>query len=75
MAMSNPVRKFAGTIGLLLLLIVYSLLVMVFATSSLPAMGGVLTTLFYVVAGVGWVPIAMLIVSWMYNRDRPAPRP
>lgn len=73
--MTNPVRKLAGTIGLLLLLIVYSLLVMVFATSTLPAAGGVIATLFYVVAGVGWVPIAMVLVSWMYRRDKPTPRP
>lgn len=73
--MTNPVRKLAGTIGLLLLLIVYSLLVMVFATSTLPAAGGIVATLFYVVAGVGWVPIAMALVSWMYRRDKPTPRP
>ena len=75
MAMSHPVRKLAGTVALLMLLVVYALLVMVFATTTLPAMGGVLTTLFYVVAGVGWVPIAMLIVSWMHKFDQPAPRP
>ncbi len=74
MAMAHPVRKFAGTVGLLMLLLVYALLVMVFATSALPSQGGVLTTLFYVVAGVGWVPVAMLIVSWMYKHDRPTPR-
>jgi hypothetical protein len=74
MIMSHPVRKFAGTIGLLLLLIVYALLIMVFATSTLPSQGGILTTLFYVVAGVGWVPVAMLIVSWMYKRDKFTPR-
>ena len=75
MVMNNPVRKLAGTVGLLALLIVYSLGVMVFATTSLPAMGGLVTTLFYVVAGIGWVPIAMAIVSWMYKRDVPAHRP
>ena len=68
--MTNPVRKFAGTVGLLLLLVVYALLIMVFATTTLPASGLVLATLFYIVAGVGWVPIAMLIVSWMYKFDR-----
>ncbi len=73
--MTNPVRKLAGTIGLLVLLVVYSLLVMVFATSVLPAASGVIATLFYVVAGIGWVPIAMALVSWMYRRDKPAPRP
>jgi Protein of unknown function (DUF2842) len=75
MLMSNPTRKFVGTVGLLALLIVYSLLIMVFATSSLPAMSGWLKTLFYLVAGIGWVPIAMFIVSWMYKNDTRRPRP
>lgn len=74
MAMHNPVRKLAGTISLLLLLVVYSLLVMAFATSRLPEGGGFIATMFYVVAGVGWVPVAMLIVSWMYKGDRSTPR-
>ncbi len=75
MLMTNPGRKLAGTIGLLLLLMIYSLLVMVFAVSALPAAGGWISTLFYIVAGVGWVPVAMLLVSWMYKRDTPGPRP
>jgi hypothetical protein len=75
MLMTNPARKFAGTIGLLVLLIVYTLLIMVFATSRLPAFGGWIATLFYFVAGIGWVPIAMLIVKWMYKYDVRRPRP
>ena len=66
--MTYPVRKLVGTVALLTLLVVYSLLVMVFATTRLPEIGGLATTLFYVVAGVAWVPIAMVIVSWMYRR-------
>jgi amino acid transporter len=75
MLMTNPGRKLAGTLGLFALLMVYVMLVMAFAASSLPAAGGWVATLFYVVAGVGWVPIAMLLVSWMYRRDTPGPRP
>jgi len=69
MAMTYPVRKFVGTLLLLALLVVYALLIMVFAASKLPEMGGALTLLFYIVAGIGWVPIAMYIVGWMYRRD------
>jgi Protein of unknown function (DUF2842) len=75
MRMANAGRKFAGTIGLLVLLIVYSLLVVGFAASALPAMGGWVAVAFYVVAGISWVPIAMALVSWMYRRDTPLPRP
>ena len=68
MAMTYPVRKLTGTIALLVLLVVYSLLVVVFATTRLPEMGGAVTALFYVAAGLAWVPLAMAIVSWMYRR-------
>ena len=67
-AMTYPVRKLTGTIALLVLLVAYSLLVMVFATTRLPEMGGVATALFYMAAGLAWVPLAMGIVSWMYRR-------
>jgi Protein of unknown function (DUF2842) len=66
--MTHPLRKLTGTIGLLVLLIVYSLMIMVFATSSLPEMAGIAKGLFYLVAGLAWVPVAMAIVSWMYRR-------
>jgi len=68
MAMTYPLRKLAGTVALLVLLVVYSMLVMVFATTRLPELGGVATTLFYAVAGLAWVPLAMALVSWMYRR-------
>ena len=73
MMMANPARKFAGTVALLLLVLVYSLLVMVFATSVLPATGGVWPLIFYAVAGFGWVPLAALIVSWMYKPENARP--
>ena len=68
MAMTYPLRKLAGTVALLVLLVVYSMLVMVFATTRLPELGGVATALFYAVAGLAWVPAAMALVSWMYRR-------
>ena len=69
MIMTHPVRKLAGTLALLALLVIYSLLVMVFATSVLPESGGAWAFAFYAVAGFGWVPPAALIVSWMYRLD------
>ena len=73
MSMTNPVRKFTGTVALLVLLIVYSLIVMVLATSVLPSVGGIIALIFYAVAGLGWVPLAALIVSWMYRPERRLP--
>jgi hypothetical protein len=66
--MTHPIRKLAGTVAILVLLVAYSLAVMLLATTQLPEIGGIATTLFYVVAGLAWVPLAMLLVTWMYRR-------
>ena len=63
-------RKFLGTIALLLLVVVWSLLGMTAAQTPWLANSGLLQAVFYVVAGIGWVLPAMPIVSWMSRPDR-----
>ncbi len=63
-------RKLLGTIALLLLAAMWSLMGMVVAQMPWLASSGKLQAVFYVVAGIGWVLPAMPIVSWM---SRPAP--
>lgn len=60
-------RKLAGTLMLLALVFVYVLLAMVFAASALPNAGPVTQFIFYAVAGLAWVPLAGLIISWMHR--------
>jgi hypothetical protein len=62
-------RKFFGTIALLLLVAVWSLLGMTVAQTPWLANSGLLQAIFYVVAGIGWVLPAMPIVSWMARPD------
>jgi hypothetical protein len=62
-------RKLLGTIALLLLAAVWSLMGMVVAQTPWLANSGVLQAVFYVVAGLGWVLPAMPIVSWMLRPD------
>ena len=69
--MSQKLRKLAGTIMLLVLVTIYSLLVMVLAGAVLPRAGNkLIELLFFVVAGLAWVPAAALIVSWMHRAPR-----
>jgi hypothetical protein len=63
--MAIRTRKFIGTILLLLLVAVWSLLGMSVAQFPVLANSGWLQAAFYVVAGLGWVLPAMPIVSWM----------
>jgi len=62
-------RKLLGTIALLLLAAVWSLMGMVVAQTPWLANSGALQAVFYVVAGLGWVLPAMPIVSWMLRPD------
>src|SRR3954451_22956092 len=66
-------RKFIGTIALLTLVAIWSLLGMTLAQMPWLAASGLLQAVFYVVAGLGWVLPAMPIVSWMARPDTPRP--
>jgi hypothetical protein len=62
-------RKLLGTIALLLLLVVWSLVGMAAAQMPSLANSRLFQAIFYVVAGIGWVLPAMPIVSWMSRPD------
>jgi hypothetical protein len=67
--MTIRARKFVGTIALLLLVVVWSLLGMTFAQAPWIAASGLYQAIFYVVAGIGWALPAMPIISWMSRPD------
>ena len=67
--MAIRTRKFLGTIALIVLAAVWSLLGMTMAQTPWLANSGLLQAAFYVVAGLGWVLPAMPIVSWMSRPD------
>jgi len=59
------IRKLIGTVALLALVVVWSLLAMALAQVILVRANGLLDFAYYVVAGLGWVVLAMPLVSWM----------
>jgi hypothetical protein len=67
--MNIRIRKFLGTIALLVLATVWVLFAMALAQSPAIAGSGWLQAVYYVVAGMGWVLPAMPIVSWMLRPD------
>jgi hypothetical protein len=67
--MTIRTRKFLGTIALLVLVTVWSLMAMAVAQMPWLANSGLLQAIFYIVAGMGWVLPAMPIVSWMARPD------
>ena len=67
--MTIRTRKFVGTIALLMLVVVWSLLGMTLAQTPWLAASRLYQAIFYVVAGIGWVLPAMPIISWMSRPD------
>jgi len=65
-------RKLIGTIALLVLVIVWSLLAMAFAQIMLVRANQLVAAIYYMVAGLGWVLPAMPLISWM-SASRPKP--
>src|SRR5262245_54644267 len=70
LSMSMRMRKLIGTAALLALVIVWSLLAMAFAQIVLVRANQLVSAIYYVVAGLGWVLPAMPLISWM-SRTRP----
>jgi hypothetical protein len=48
---------------------VWSLVAMALAQSVLTNINGLVAVIYYVVAGLGWVPPAMLLIKWMGRPD------
>jgi hypothetical protein len=67
--MSIRTRKLIGTVGLLLLVMVWGLFAMALAQSVLTDINGFVAAIYYVVAGLGWVLPAMPLISWMAKPD------
>jgi hypothetical protein len=59
------IRKLVGTVALLILVMVWSLLAMALAQMPVIKANGLIETIYYVVAGLGWVLPAMPLIKWM----------
>ena len=67
--MPMRIRKLIGAFALLALVTVWSLLAMALAQSVLTDINGFVAVIYYVVAGLGWVLPAMLLIKWMAKPD------
>ena len=63
--MPVKLRKFIGAVALFALVIAWALIAMVAAQFPAIRDNPVLSILYYVIAGMGWVLPAMPLVSWM----------
>jgi hypothetical protein len=62
-------RKFIGTVLMIILVLTWALFFMAVAQGRVAQAGAVVQFVYYVVAGVGWVIPAGLIIKWMSRPD------
>jgi hypothetical protein len=67
--MSIRLRKFIGTIALLVLLVVWTFMAMAASVFVAGWNSALASGLYYVFAGIGWVLPAMPLISWMSRPD------
>jgi hypothetical protein len=65
--MSVRARKIIGTVALLVMIAVYSLVVMGLVATAFPQLGTGMQLVFYAIAGLAWVPPAGKIINWMHK--------
>jgi len=67
----NPrARKLAGTVILVLFVIVYSLVAMTIAVAKLPGTSGLTQLAYFAFAGLAWIVPAGALIAWMQKRPR-----
>jgi hypothetical protein len=62
-------RKAIGTIATVAFLIAYALVMMAVGGILVVGRGMVFELPFYILAGLGWLPVVMLIIRWMSKPD------
>jgi hypothetical protein len=67
--MNIRMRKLVGTVATVIFLIVYCLIAMVIGSAALTRFTFVGQALFFIAAGLAWLPIAMILVRWMQKPD------
>ncbi len=69
MIMKLRTRKFVGMIATLVWLTVYALVVMAVGGQLVVGRGLLFELPFYIIGGLAWLPVAMMIIRWMSRPD------
>lgn len=67
--MKQRTRKAIGTFATVVFLIVYSLVAMAVGGILVVGKGMLFELPFYIVAGVLWLPVVMMLIRWMAKPD------
>jgi Protein of unknown function (DUF2842) len=67
--MNLRTRKFLGIVLTIVWMAIYSLIAMAIGGIYVLGRGMPLELPFYVLAGLGWIPVEMIIIKWMSKPD------
>ena len=67
--MNQRTRKAIGTLATVAFLVVYALVLMAVGGMLVVGRGMVFELPFYILAGLGWLPVVMAIIRWMSKPD------
>ncbi len=67
--MKQRSRKFTGTLLTVAFMIVYALVAMAIEGQYVVGSHGILEFIYFVIAGLLWVPVVMAIIKWMVKPD------
>jgi hypothetical protein len=62
-------RKFIGTIATIAFLVVYALIAMAVGGRYVVGYGPAVELPAFILLGIGWIPVAMILIRWMSNPD------
>ena len=62
-------RKFIGTMATIAFLVVYALIAMAIGGQYVVGYGPVLELAAFILLGVGWIPVAVILIRWMSRPD------
>lgn len=65
-------RKFVGLVATIIFLVVYALIAMAIGGQYVVGYGAVIELPAFILLGVGWVPVAMVLIRWMSRPDTEA---
>lgn len=67
--MTLRTRKLIGTFATVFWIALYALIAMAIGGQYVVGHGMLAELSYYVIAGVAWVPVAMIIIKWMSSPD------
>ena len=62
-------RKFIGTIATIAFLVVYALIAMAVGGRYVVGYGPAVELPAFILLGIGWIPVAMILIRWMSKPD------